>query len=100
MDHAPRDPGGASPATPQGKDPGVPSPALPLGPTSAAGHTAVPPRKRKLPLRHHVEGAVEPWSQLPGSQEIEPLDLTGPARSGEAPLADRLTTLSRPQIVD
>ena len=55
--------------------PGMPVPAARRGEAAPA---AEPVERRRLKLRHHVEGSVEPWSQRPGWQEIVPLDLAGP----------------------
>lgn len=77
--------------TPQGVGGGgIPVPGFPVQPTP--GGEAGSPRidrlregggPRRLKLRHHVEGSIEPWSQLPDSSEIVPLDLTAPAPAAD-----------------
>ena len=66
--------------------PDTAAPRLPRRPKPAPdAQQAIAPRRPKL--RRHIEGAIEPWSQLPDTavKDIVPLGLDAPAA---APLAD------------
>jgi len=72
----------------------IPVPGFPVQPTPGGGagsprlHSlGTEDRPRKLKLRHHVEGSIEPWSQLPDLPPIVPQELAGPAAEPEPALS-------------